>query len=103
MKKAYVKPVMESEAFVANEYVAACKQVECSYHGSFIYHDEPTPENDDDGFWYYEGFSIGGIENIGASWYYTGDKLGNFNMIEPNGHRVTVKDIATTDHPNASA
>lgn len=29
MKKAYVKPVMESEAFVANEYVAACWTVAC--------------------------------------------------------------------------
>ena len=30
MKKAYVKPVMESEAFVANEYVAACWTMTCT-------------------------------------------------------------------------
>lgn len=29
MKKNYVKPEMGSEAFVANEYVAACWTVEC--------------------------------------------------------------------------
>lgn len=29
MKKEYTKPVMEGEAFVANEYVAACWTVEC--------------------------------------------------------------------------
>lgn len=29
MKKTYVKPVMESEEFVANEYVAACWRVVC--------------------------------------------------------------------------
>lgn len=30
MKKVYVTPVMESEAFVANEYVAACYNVKCA-------------------------------------------------------------------------
>lgn len=30
MKKNYVKPMMESEAFVANEYVAACWMATCS-------------------------------------------------------------------------
>lgn len=29
MKKTYVKPVMESEEFVANEYVAACWRITC--------------------------------------------------------------------------
>lgn len=29
MKKTYVKPVMEGEAFVANEYIAACWTVSC--------------------------------------------------------------------------
>ncbi len=32
MKKSYVKPVMESEAFVANEYVGVCYYVKCSDH-----------------------------------------------------------------------
>lgn len=30
MKKEYMKPVMESEAFVANEYVAACWFIRCN-------------------------------------------------------------------------
>lgn len=30
MRKDYVKPTMESEAFVANEYVAACWTVACN-------------------------------------------------------------------------
>lgn len=30
MKKNYVKPMMESEAFVANEYVAACWTITCT-------------------------------------------------------------------------
>ena len=29
MKKEYIKPVMESETFVANEYVATCTKVSC--------------------------------------------------------------------------
>lgn len=29
MKKEYTKPVMEGEAFVANEYVAACTTMDC--------------------------------------------------------------------------
>ncbi len=29
MRKEYVKPVMESEAFVSNEYVAACSTIAC--------------------------------------------------------------------------
>ncbi|MEO2261860.1 hypothetical protein ABE613_02730 [Dorea sp. YH-dor228] len=32
MKREYVKPVIESEEFVANEYVAACWIVSCYYH-----------------------------------------------------------------------
>lgn len=31
MRKEYVKPVMESEEFVLNEYVAACWQINCTY------------------------------------------------------------------------
>lgn len=29
MKKEYVKPIMEGEAFVANEYIAACWTITC--------------------------------------------------------------------------
>ena len=31
MKKTYVKPIMEMEGFVPNEYVAACWNVKCSW------------------------------------------------------------------------
>ena len=34
MKKTYVKPVMESEEFVANEYVAACWRITCTGDGN---------------------------------------------------------------------
>ena len=30
MRKEYVKPVMESEEFVSNEYVAACYTIDCN-------------------------------------------------------------------------
>lgn len=30
MRKEYVKPVMESEEFVSNEYVAACSTIKCT-------------------------------------------------------------------------
>ena len=33
MRKEYVKPVMESEEFVSNEYVAACYWVDCIHKG----------------------------------------------------------------------
>ena len=32
--KTYVKPMMESEAFVANEYVAACWYVSCNHRST---------------------------------------------------------------------
>lgn len=34
MKREYVKPVMQGEAFVANEYVAACYKINCNVPGS---------------------------------------------------------------------
>lgn len=33
MKRTYIKPFMESEEFVTNEYVAACFNVSCSEYG----------------------------------------------------------------------
>ena len=68
MKKAYVTPVMESEAFVANEYVAACYRIRCT-GGEEGYVDlahEPTydwNDGDKDGF----GSTVTGPEE-----YYTG-------------------------------
>lgn len=48
MKKAYVKPVMESEAFVANEYVAACWRVSCNDCGEeMLYYGDINWDYDD--------------------------------------------------------
>lgn len=35
MKKEYVKPIMEGEAFVANEYIAACWTIDCLECGAY--------------------------------------------------------------------
>ena len=95
MKKAYVTPVMESEAFVANEYVAACYLVTCIVHeNSFKYPSEPTRDkNDNDGFYCetYWGTDV---------WYYNGDKLGETYI--GDAHPVKLEKIDTPDHPNAS-
>lgn len=59
MKKSYVKPIMESEAFVANEYVANCWEAFCEGGHSIIVTKEPVFEynigQDDDGFVYLLG------------------------------------------------
>lgn len=46
MKKTYIKPFMESEEFVTNEYVAACWLVTCLTdpdRENFITHIDPNP------------------------------------------------------------
>ena len=55
MKKEYVKPVIESEEFVANEYVAACWYIYCDKGHTMIYAgvNEPifdTSREDNDSF-----------------------------------------------------
>lgn len=95
MKKEYMKPVMESEMFVANEYVSSCYEVVCNYHNDMITIQElPTKKQDDDDFYYFLSW-----------WFYTGDKLGD--KVDINGnkidHVVTIsEDKATPEHPNHS-
>lgn len=96
MKKEYIKPVMESEMFVANEYVSSCYEVVCRFHNEMITIQElPTKEQDDDDFFYSEW----------VGWVYTGDKLGDKVDIIGNkvDHMVNIsEDKATPEHPNHS-
>lgn len=39
MKRAYVRPTMVGERFVANEYVAACWKIECNVPYGYGYID----------------------------------------------------------------
>ena len=94
MKKAYVKPVMESEAFVANEYVAACWDVYCQgswwgyFHQAHGYVDTyksdkaPDPSSDDE-----DPFTTTKV--FGVPVYFYGD-------------HYDVKWEPTPGHPNAS-
>lgn len=56
MKRTYIKPFMESEEFVTNEYVAACYKVTCENDESMIVTKQPIfdapdgSEGDADGF-----------------------------------------------------
>ena len=61
MRKEYVKPVMESEEFVSNEYVAACWTITCTNSGKscgFITAKDKYPE---------------GLEVNGSIGVYSGD------------------------------
>lgn len=51
MKKAYVKPLMESEAFVPDEYVAVCLTLYCAIPGRspYVCHDGTTTRVGEDG------------------------------------------------------
>lgn len=109
MKKEYVKPVIESEEFVANEYVAACWVVTCvgsKSHGQEVIFTEPNWDiGDGDAF-----FKIFGKK------YYAGEICGQIGessitgLVEGYLHQVDVKDGANggasearPEHPNASA
>lgn len=108
MKREYVKPVIESEEFVANEYVAGCYIIKCKageydiafgqkvtheYHGSFIsVGDKPNPDYyDQDG----DGFVKYLIPNYGDA--YSGEIGG-----EKGPHPVDIIDNTKPGHPNAS-
>ena len=106
MKRTYVKPVMESEEFVANEYVAACYLITCKEgdyvavegsvatfhhdsHGSFIYVSDSEPNFDafdrnNDGFvWqllptYGDAYN-GDIGGVSGKHPVTSEKLGDGN------------------------
>lgn len=85
MKKVYTKPVMESEEFVSNEYVAACWTVTCTNSkscGSF------TGKGA-----YPEGLSE--TDGIGM---YTGkinDKQGCIEVVESEGKPEWIDNICT--------
>ena len=53
--KDYVKPMMESEAFAANEYIAACYNISCNVPSGIGYYET----NGEPG--YQEGRWVGGI------------------------------------------
>ena len=95
MKKAYVKPVMESEEFVVNEYVAACYEITCVGHlggeqkcGSTIVTKEPNNEWNGDGF----------IGQSGADYLVYVGTINNTYGI----HFVTSKKKSDGNGPNAS-
>ncbi len=104
MKKTYVKPVMESEEFVANEYVAACWRFTCKGGGTGSYKTDdenyqPTVSiRDDDpfykeeifGLWGYKGEISGCEENILCT---LGSILGSHSLVG-----APVK----SENPNAS-
>lgn len=98
MKREYVKPVIESEEFVANEYVAACWVVECNQHGKKIIYNYPSSAIDGDGYFRFLN-----------QWYYSGkieDNIGEDNILNlVNLHPVSITSAETArpEHPNASA
>ena len=97
MKKTYVKPIMEMEGFVPNEYVAACYLVTCKLHtgeGSFVYQGEPTEARDEvDTFFYSEG-----IWGLLKGWWYI-DERERYHYVDLE---QTTKEN-NPEHPNASA
>ena len=102
MKKVYVKPVMESEAFVANEYVAACHRIKCEY-GEEGYAKDPSFDA-----WDRDGDGFGQAVLMGNTLfnYYTGSINGKEPEEKPIFHyHIIVEDepVSESDpHPNAS-
>ena len=107
MKKEYVKPVIESEEFVANEYVASCWDVRCEgtvlglgiwgheRHGDMgsvahLLHD-PT-------------FDIGDADQDGFYSETHNTLLGNYTTNHWNGGNSGVEhhNVTVTKNPNAS-
>lgn len=72
MKRTYVKPVMESEAFVANEYVAACWTFACEGGGTGVY------KTDDENYEPTENTEKGDpFFTVGGKWGYNGKDIEN--------------------------
>ena len=98
MKKEYVKPVIESEEFVANEYVAACWWVTCNPER---WQDILGRHNQCEGYSTRVGEEEpqlrGGFGLVGNNWY---DATINGNTTT---HPVTSEDRSSETHPNASA
>lgn len=83
MKKKYIKPLMESEMFIPNEYCKVCEYVTCTdnpSHGSFIYRSE-TGATDGLTIFDSKSFKDDGFDRIvNDGWFY--DR-------EINGHKGT--------------
>ena len=110
MKRTYIKPFMESEEFVTNEYVAACWLVTCETDGeSFITCERPSYDaNDDDG----DGYTFG----VFPPGRYYKDSTENPRFTHPGHttvdtvyygwaigqHKVKSELISTNNGPNAS-
>lgn len=58
--RAYVKPMMDSEVFVANEYVAACYKIKCT-----------TPNRNDTFYYLYDDTNDNGVWDSGDSLLYS--------------------------------
>ena len=102
MKRTYIKPFMESEEFVTNEYVAACYLVTCvTAKENFITHTKPEPDSYDaftpDGYTWalYDGYA----PELGGCVYY--DNRGNEFSHEGHSdekwdaHKVTIETVKT--------
>lgn len=107
MKREYVKPVIESEEFVANEYVAACWDLKCNTpfckyndYNNRIGGDKYT-ENDFEKC--VEDFNKAQIIHKGGDHVYeTSSKYYHIGGI--GHHELTCILVTSTDeHPNASA
>lgn len=75
MKREYVKPVIESEEFVANEYVAACWHVSCPHTEDFIFACK------------YQDWDIKGFDSVGA-----------YIDEHPSGNELRLIHKGTSDH-----
>ena len=103
MKKVYVKPVMESEAFVANEDGAACYYVKCDtwtghskiFGGLGCKGDEVIVKNP-------KLVDNSNSEELGFTGYQEGDWwFGSIDNKEPTWHHVEVREV-TGNKSNAS-
>lgn len=101
MKKEYVKPLLESETFIPNEYIAVCLTLYCAYPGTSPWrcHDGDKVYQDEEGMWhgapcangsYYNPDHQFEIENPSAEVYnvYVNgqiiDKNTNYDQFKPN-------------------
>lgn len=106
MKKTYVSPVMETEEFVANEYVAACYEVECNQalaetaYGSR--HVQPVYVQADTARAAAE--KVIAEQGLNSSSYTTDKIYYHYVTYENVGMpcQMTVKPYAPDTHPNAS-
>ncbi len=103
MKKEYVKPVMESEEFVANEYVAACWKYVCHGYNTKINIDRnsheahgPVSERFDTKQAVTETRDFDFIWTWASEPAYTDSK-------GVKHYTVSCDDVSTSAHPNASA